>query len=144
MGIIHFLNVFFPSIKLKPLLVDIEDIRKCSFKFYELQVLLTQQQSNQQNINKPQTDVFIRDRGRESEEEIKPAAKQIEWWWPSFMQPNLSSCQRPPQATEGWISLSNLASFSLLSPILSQAQPYRNLISKVTIHSSKSQRGLHH
>ena len=65
MGIIHFLNVFFPSIKLKPLLVDIEDIRKCSFKFYELQVLLTQQQSNQQNINKPQTDVFIKDRGRE-------------------------------------------------------------------------------
>ena len=37
--------------------------------------VLTQQQSNQQNINKPQTDVFIRDRGRESEEEIKPAAE---------------------------------------------------------------------
>ena len=80
----------------------------------------------------------------ENKEEIKLAAKQIEWWWPSFMQPNLSSCQRPPQATEGWISLSNLASFSLLSPILSQAQPYRNLISMVTIHSSTSQQGLHH
>ena len=82
MRIIHFLNAFFPSIKLKPLLVAREDIRKCSFKFYELQVLLTQQQSNQQNINKPQINVFIRDRGRESEEEIKPAALQIEWWWP--------------------------------------------------------------
>ena len=77
-GIIHFLNVFFPSIKLKPLLVARENIRKCSFRFYEHQVLLTQQQSNQQNINKPQTDVFIRDKGRESEEEIKPATKHIE------------------------------------------------------------------
>ncbi|KAL4642483.1 hypothetical protein ACB092_02G021600 [Castanea dentata] len=32
----------------------------------------------------------------ESEEEIKLAAEQIECWWPSFMQPNLSRCQRPP------------------------------------------------
>ena len=86
----NFFNVFFPSIKLKPLLVARENIRKCSFRFYEHQELLTQQQSNQQNINKPQIDVFIRDRGRESEEEIKLAAEQIECWWPSFMQPNLS------------------------------------------------------
>ena len=93
MGIVHFLNVFFPSIKLTPLLVARENIRECSFRFYEHQVLLTQQQSNQQNINKPQTDVFIRDKGRESEEEIKPAAEQIECWWPSFMQPNLSHRQ---------------------------------------------------
>ena len=65
MGIIHFLNAFFPSIKLKPLLVASENIRKCLFRFYEHQILLTQQQSNQQNINESQTDVFIRDRGRE-------------------------------------------------------------------------------
>ena len=106
MGIVPFLNVFFPSIKLKPLPVAREKIRKCSFRFYEHQVLLTQQQSNQQNINKPQIDVFIRDEGRESEEEIKPAAEQIECWWPSFMQPNLSRRHRPPQATEGWLSIS--------------------------------------
>ena len=57
----------------------------------------------------------------ESEEEIKPAAEQIECWWPSFMQPNLSRRQQPPQATEGWLSLF-----------------------MATIHSSTSQRGLHH
>ena len=57
----------------------------------------------------------------ESEKEIKPTAEQIECWWPSFMQPKHSCRQRPLRATEGWLSLSILAGFSLLSPILSQA-----------------------
>ena len=120
----NFFNVFFPSIKLKPLLVAGENIRKCSFRFYEHQELLTQQQSNQQNINKPQTDVFIRDRGRESEEEIKPAAEQIECWWPSFMQPNLSRRHRPPRATEGWLSISLILQVSLSSSAMSEPQVY--------------------
>nr|POF08215.1 hypothetical protein CFP56_65793 [Quercus suber] len=52
----------------------------------------------------------------ESEEEIKPAAKQIECWWPSFMQPNLSRSQGPLQATR-WLSLSlSLYSRRFLSP----------------------------
>ena len=37
--------------------------------------VLTQQQLNQQNINKPQIVQFIKDRGRESEEEIKLVAE---------------------------------------------------------------------
>ena len=119
-----FFNVFFPSIKLKPLLVARENIRKCSFRFYEHQGLHTQQQSNQQNINKPQIDVFIRDRGRESEEEIKPAAKQIECWWPSFMQPNLSCRHRPPRATEAWLSICLISQVSLSSSATPEPQEY--------------------
>ena len=86
----------------------------------------------------------------DSDEEIKLVTKQIEWW-PSFTQPNFSCRQWPPRAIVVWLSLSlslslslTHTSFSLLSLILSQAQPCRNLRSTATIHGSTRQRGLHH